>query len=158
MHAISYHDSLISVCAVRLHNLWFSITGKKQGFKRLKKLQAERCGPSVPQYSCSTGESTRFLTTSTYKGVSESAPMEGRFSRGSTVVPRGSTVPISIKFKKLANEESVSRQREHHRKDRYHQLESGKRRRGPPPIEIGPKHLKVKGPSFLGSESSSRLS
>ncbi|KAI5327483.1 hypothetical protein L3X38_026879 [Prunus dulcis] len=132
---------------------------ENQGFKRLKKLQAERrCGPSVPQYSCSTGESTKFLTTSTYKGVSESAPMEGRFSRGSTVVPRGSAVPISIKFKKLANEESVSRQREHHIKDRYHQLESGKRRRGPPPIEIGPKRLKVKGPSFLGSESSSRLS
>ncbi|CAL2258631.1 unnamed protein product [Prunus armeniaca] len=132
---------------------------ENQGFKRLKKLQAERrCGPSVPQYSCSTGESTKFLTTSNYKGVSESAPMEGRFSRGSTVVPRGSTIPISIKFKKLANEESVSRQREHHRKDRYHQLESGKRRRGPPPIEIGPKRLKVKGPSFLGSESSSRLS
>lgn len=64
---------------------------------------------------------------------------------------RGSTIPISIKIKKLANE-GTNRQREQPKKDRI-QFELGKTSREPPPIEIGPKRLKVRGPSFLGSES-----
>jgi hypothetical protein len=65
---------------------------------------------------------------------------------------RGSAIPISIKYKKLGNEEAISRQREHQRKDRY-QLELGKATREPPPVEIGPKRLKVRGPSYVGTES-----
>lgn len=78
-----------------------------------------------------------------------------RHGRGSS----GSSIPISIKFKKLAKEDvsssssSRQQQREHPRKDRL-QLESGKSTRE---SEIGPKRLKVKAPSFLGPSESSRL-
>lgn len=67
-----------------------------------------------------------------------------RFGRG--------TFPISIKYKKLGNDESMSRQREHHRNDGFlHEL--GKSTRERPPLEIGPKRLKIRGPTYLGSES-----
>lgn len=63
------------------------------------------------------------------------------------------TVPISIKFKKTGSDEALSRNRErHNRLDRF-QNESGRSTREPPPIEIGPKRIKVKGPSILGLES-----
>ncbi|XP_062026657.1 lysine-specific demethylase JMJ13 isoform X1 [Rosa rugosa] len=125
----------------------------QQGFKRLKKLQPDpRCGRSVPLQSCSTTESsTKLVTTTNSKGAPENALRDDRFARGSTI-SRGSTIPFSIKFKKLTNEDSVRRQRDHHRTD-IRQLELGKSRREPPPIEIGPKRLKVKGPSFLASEN-----
>ena len=72
-------------------------------------------------------------------------------------------MPMPIKFKRVANEEAMgSRQREHNnnRRDRYHH-DLGKTttttttttRREPPSLEIGPKRLKVRGPSFLGWES-----
>lgn len=61
--------------------------------------------------------------------------------------PRGNSIPISIRYKKYGNEE-VSRQRDHHRKDRLQQVI-----RERAPIEIGPKRLKVRGPSFLSLES-----
>lgn len=83
--------------------------------------------------------------TSNYKETSESAARD-KFARVSTV-------PISIKFKKLTDEEATSKQRENHRNDRF-QHDFGKAMREPPPIEIGPKRLKVRGPSFLGSDSS----
>lgn len=62
-------------------------------------------------------------------------------------------MPISIKFKRMANEEAMGgRQREHQqRRDRYSDL--GKTMREAPSIEIGPKRLKVRGPSLLGWES-----
>ncbi|KAM1145443.1 hypothetical protein TB2_036922 [Malus domestica] len=133
---------------------------ENKGFKRLKKMQPERrCGrSSVPLDYYSPGESnTKFLSTTNYRGFPESAASEGRFSTGSSA-PRGGNVPISIKFKKLATEDSARKQREHHRKDRY-QDELGRSRRQPPPppppppMEVGAKRIKVKGPSFLGSES-----
>lgn len=118
----------------------------KQGLKRLKKHQPEgRCGQTMPLESCRTDESNRnFVSTLGYKEALESASRD-RFARGSTI-------PISIKFKKLTNEEAMSRQREHHKLARF-QHEVGKSMREPPSIEIGPKRLKVRGPSFLGSES-----
>ena len=77
-------------------------------------------------------------------------------------------MPMPIKFKRVGNEEAMgSRQREHNnnnnnnnnnRRDRYHH-DLGKTttttttRREPPSLEIGPKRLKVRGPSFLGWES-----
>ncbi|KAJ7943867.1 Lysine-specific demethylase [Quillaja saponaria] len=111
-----------------------------QGLKRLRKvLPDSRSGQLM---DCSrTDESSYKLSHSTnYKEDPESA-LRDRYQRGSCI-------PISIKFKKLGNEESVSRQQEHHMKNRLpHSM------REPPPIEIGPKRLKVRGPSFLGMES-----
>lgn len=107
-----------------------------QGFKRLKKQQPDgRCGYFVPSDCFKTDESNSRLTTANYKGAPESVGVDR--------ISRVSSIPISIKFKKLANEDA-SRHREHPRKDS---------RREVPPIEIGTKRLKVKGPSFLGSES-----
>lgn len=60
---------------------------------------------------------------------------------------KGNGIPISIRYKKLGNEE-ISMQRDHHRRERLQQTF-----REPPSIEIGPKRLKVRGPSFLGLES-----
>ncbi|KAL6176049.1 hypothetical protein ACLB2K_052685 [Fragaria x ananassa] len=130
-----------------------SNVSENKGFKRLKKLQPDiRCGRSVPLQSSSTMvSSTKLVTTSYNKGAPEIASIDDRFARGNTI-SRGNTVPLSIKFKKLTNEDSVRRQREHHRTD-IRQLELGKSRREPPPIEIGPKRFKVKSPSFLASEN-----
>lgn len=117
-----------------------------QGLKRLKKLQPQgRCG-QLPLSECSMAtEQNRSFSSSSHhsKRSTDNVPRD-RFSAGTTM-------PISIKFKKMANEEAMSRQREHHRKDRFHDL--GKTMREPPSIEIGPKRLKVRGPSFLGWES-----
>lgn len=106
----------------------------------------------MPLQNCITKESsTKLVTTTNCKVVTENASRVDRFARGSTI-SRGSNIPISIKFKKLTNEDAVRRQREQHRTDiRQHEL--GKSRRKPPPIEIGPKRLKVTGPSFLASEN-----
>lgn len=84
--------------------------------------------------------------TSNYKETSERGSKD-RFARV------GGTVPISIKFKKLADEEAISRQQDNCRKERF-QHECGKAPREPPPIEMGPKRLKVRGPSFIGSDRS----
>ncbi|KAJ6415510.1 hypothetical protein OIU84_004331 [Salix udensis] len=119
-----------------------------QGLKRLKKLQHEgRHGQTTSSEYCRADESNHGSTSvSDYKEAPEIASKDR--------VARGSTIPISIKFKKLTYKEEMGRQREHHsRLDRF-QHEAGKtRREPPPPIEIGPKRLKVRGPSFLGSES-----
>ncbi|KAJ4847120.1 hypothetical protein Tsubulata_024594 [Turnera subulata] len=116
---------------------------ESQGLKRLKKLQLEgRCGQPVPQESCRTTESSRnFYCKEAPENVSREK------------ISRGTSIPISIRFKKLTNEEAMCRQREHQRVDRVQQLELGKTMREAPPIEIGPKRLKVKGPSYLGSDS-----
>lgn len=100
----------------------------------------------MPSYSSRTDESTSRLTNTNYKGGAPERASTDRYARGS------SGIPISIKFKKLVHEDSRQQEREHPRKDRL-QLELGKSTREAPPIEIGPKRLKVKGPSFLGSES-----
>lgn len=83
---------------------------------------------------------------SNYKETSESGSKD-RFSRV------GSTIPISIKFRKLADEEAVSRQQENYRSERFRH-EFGEAMREPHPTEMGPKRLKVRGPSFIGSDRS----
>jgi len=118
-----------------------------QGLKRLKKLQHEgRYGQTTSSEYCRADESNHGSTSSNsdYKEAPECASKDR--------VARGSTIPFSIKFKKLTSKEEMGRQREHHRLDRF-QHELGKTTREPPPIEIGPKRLKVRGPSSLGSES-----
>lgn len=62
---------------------------------------------------------------------------------------RGNGTPISARYKKSGNEEiSMHMQQDHHRRERLQQTY-----REAPSIEIGPKRLKVRGPSFLGIES-----
>ncbi|XWS38787.1 hypothetical protein CRYUN_Cryun19dG0160400 [Craigia yunnanensis] len=116
-----------------------------QGLKRLKKLQHEgRCGQSVPSECFRNDEpNCNISSTSDYKEAPENA-VKDRFGRG--------TLPISIKYKKLGNDEAMSRHREHHINDRF-QHEIGKSMREPPPLEIGPKRFKVRGPTYVGSES-----
>lgn len=116
-----------------------------QGLKRLKKVQPDgRCGQLMLSDCCRSDESNSKIPPPTNHKEAPDSALRGRFARGSNM-------PISIKYKKMANEEATSRQQEHHRKDRL-QLELGKTTREPPPIEIGPKRLKVRGPSYLGTE------
>lgn len=83
--------------------------------------------------------------TSNYKETSENAARD----KLSSV----STIPICIKFKKVTDEEATSKEQDNHGNDRF-QHGLGKALIESPPIEIGPKRLKVRGPSFLGSDSS----
>lgn len=125
-----------------------STHSEHQGLKRLKKLQSEgRCGQLMLSEFRRTDESNHKSShTSNYKETSESGSKD-RFSRV------GSTIPISIKFKKLADEEAVSRQRENYRSERFRH-EFGEAMREPHPTEMGPKRLKVRGPSYIGSDRS----
>ncbi|KDP30391.1 hypothetical protein JCGZ_17120 [Jatropha curcas] len=117
-----------------------------QGLKRLKKLQFEgRIAQTMSsEYSQTDDESNHNYTPTVHCKETPENGSRDRFARGSGI-------PISIKFKKWVNDEAMSRQPEHHRVDRFHH-ELGKTMREPPPIEIGPKRLKVRGP-FLGRES-----
>ncbi|KAF5938730.1 hypothetical protein HYC85_022989 [Camellia sinensis] len=108
-----------------------------QGLKRLKKLQPEgRCG-QLRSAECSTADDLI-----RHKETSDGALRGDRFARGTTV-------PISSKFKRMVNEEAASRHREHHRDNRLdHDL--GRPMRDPPPVEIGPKRFKIlKSPSVF---------
>ncbi|XP_022756969.1 lysine-specific demethylase JMJ706-like [Durio zibethinus] len=122
-----------------------SKNSEHQGLKRLKKLQHEgRSGQSMPSECRRNDEPNRNSNcTSYYKEAPENVVKDG-FGRG--------TLPISIKYKKLGNEHLMSGQREHHRNDRF-QHELGKSKREPSPIEIGPKRFKVRGLTYVGSES-----
>ncbi|XP_065879943.1 lysine-specific demethylase JMJ13 isoform X2 [Euphorbia lathyris] len=104
-----------------------SKNSENQGLKRLKKLQSD-------------DESNRNrMHTSHYKESPERGIRE-RYGGGSSI-------PISIKFKKSVGDEAISKQRV----DKLQQQELGKSgRREAPPTENGPKRLKVRGPSFLG--------
>ncbi|KAK3026690.1 hypothetical protein RJ639_041537 [Escallonia herrerae] len=108
-----------------------------QGLKRLRKLQPEgRSGQSASSQCSATYDLGCNVSPSTihYKEARDSGLRERS--------ARGTTNPISVKVKKLvANEEAVSKHREHHRDDRL-QHELGKGTRGPSSIEIGPKRLK----------------
>lgn len=64
----------------------------------------------------------------------------------------GSSIPIAIKIKKPANYHSTNGLREHQRTEKFHKNDSRKTLREAPSLEIGPKRLKVRGPSFLGSQ------
>lgn len=123
-----------------------SNSSEHQGLKRLKKLQHEkRSGQSMPS-DCSRNDEPNRNTNraSNYKESPENT-LKDRYGR--------SNLPISIKYKKLGNEEAMIRQREHHRNDRL-KHEVGKYTREPPPLENGPKRIKVRGPTYVGSESS----
>lgn len=147
-------NRLYCVCHVKIvqvekrngNHTMASNSSEHQGLKRLKKLQHEkRSGQSMPS-DCSRNDEPNRNTNraSNYKESPENT-LKDRYGR--------SNLPISIKYKKLGNEEAMIRQREHHRNDRL-KHEVGKYTREPPPLENGPKRIKVRGPTYVGSESS----
>ncbi|KAF2308817.1 hypothetical protein GH714_020307 [Hevea brasiliensis] len=124
-----------------------SSSAANKGLKRLKKLQFERrYGQTMPTECSRTDDESNHNSLSTlHRKEAPESTWRDRFARGSII-------PISIKFKKLVSDETMSRERESQRLDKFpHEL--GKTMREPPPIEMGPKRLKVRGPSFQGSES-----
>ncbi|KAI3469175.1 hypothetical protein Pfo_025838 [Paulownia fortunei] len=127
---------------------FLSVSTEQQGFKRLKKHQPEvRCGQLTYEWCSTAGDLIR--NSSLNSTESKEAPVGSSRDK----LARGSGIPISIKFKKMANDEVLSNHGELHR-DHRQQHELGKTMREPPPIEIGPKRLKVRGPSVLGYEGS----
>ncbi|KAK7252509.1 hypothetical protein RIF29_36496 [Crotalaria pallida] len=112
---------------------------EQQGLKRLKKVVPE--GRSrIPMDISRANESSHKYSHPVNPKVDGEISSGGRFAKGNSI-------PISMKHKKLGNEE-ISRQRDHLRKERLQQTF-----RELPSMEIGPKRLKVRGPSFLGLES-----
>lgn len=116
-----------------------SLNGEQQGLKRLKKHQAG-LSMEVTLSECPTanvGCNSSFNSTE-FK--------EACVIPSTDKMARGSGLPISIKFKKMVNDEALSKLQ----KDTRHEYELGKYSSRPPSIEIGPKRLKVRGPSILG--------
>ncbi|KAI4328034.1 hypothetical protein L6164_020430 [Bauhinia variegata] len=113
-----------------------------QGLKRLKKDIRE--GRSVQQVDSNRSNETscKFSRPTNHKVDGESS-FKDRFSRGNSI-------PIFIRYKKLGNEEVSRHQGGRHRKER---LQHNIRDPHPPPIDFGPKRLKVRGPSFTGLEN-----
>lgn len=112
---------------------------KHQGLKRLKKYQSEgRFGEFVPVNYCESNRKIDFKDGKV--GVLRDRPV------------KRSMVPLSIKVKRTPSDGPSMKHREHPTSGRFQQ-DKGKMSREGHPIEIGPKRLKVKGPSFLGSES-----
>eukprot|EP00256_Glycine_max_P055155 XP_014622207.1 jmjC domain-containing protein isoform X3 [Glycine max] len=115
-------------------------TAQQQGLKRLKKILPEGKSGQPMDFSRSNESSYKYGHPVNHKGHAEISSRD-RFATGNGI-------PISIRCKKLGNEE-ISMQRDHNRRDRLQQTF-----REPPSMELEPKHLKVRGPSFLGLESS----
>ncbi|KAF8032540.1 hypothetical protein BT93_D1444 [Corymbia citriodora subsp. variegata] len=113
----------------------------RQGLKRLRKQQSDR-GQLMQSHGYRSDEARYDVGASAHHRETPGASSRDRFAKGSSV--------ISIKFKKLSNEE-VTNKAERQAKDRF-QYELGKAMREPPPLEIGPKRLKVRCPSSSGSE------
>lgn len=109
-----------------------------QGLKRLKKHQPNgKCGQAT-SFSCSTTDDSDYNSCSSAIHSSRNR------------YPNGAPIPISIKNKKVAHEEAVSKYTDN-QKDRF-LPEMIKPARDPPQLEMGPKRLKIKGPSFFGSD------
>lgn len=112
-----------------------------QGLKRLRKQQSDR--GQLMQSHCYRSDEARYgVGASAIHRETPGTSAGDRFAKGSSV--------ISIKFKKLSNEE-LTNKAECQAKDRF-QYELGKAMSEPPPLEIGPKRLKVRCPSSSGSE------
>ncbi|CAN4128108.1 unnamed protein product [Withania somnifera] len=112
-----------------------SINIENQSFKRLKKHQSGRLGPScLPECPLVNDVNHRSTAIS-------SQPKEALDTHPRDKLARVGAVPVSVKLKKgAANEQALSKQDEHKRDHRE-----------PPRIGSGSKHLKVRGsPSVLG--------
>uniref|UniRef100_A0A2P2LCK7 JmjC domain-containing protein n=1 Tax=Rhizophora mucronata TaxID=61149 RepID=A0A2P2LCK7_RHIMU len=122
-----------------------SKNSEHQGFKRLKKIQPEgKFGQTMPSECCRNDESNHSLTSTWDFTEAQHSYFRERFSQGGSMA-------MPAKFKRLANE-GLNRRREQHRMDGV-QHEFGKSMMGLPPIEAGPKRIKIRGPSFLGTQS-----
>ncbi|GMP95423.1 hypothetical protein CsSME_00044480 [Camellia sinensis var. sinensis] len=118
---------------------------KGKGGMRFQKVDIDFKGSIIFDQKCGQLRSAECSTADDlirHKETSDGALRGDRFARGTTV-------PISSKFKRMVNEEAASRHREHHRDNR---LDLGRPMRDPPPVEIGPKRFKVRGPSILGPQ------
>lgn len=113
-----------------------------QVFKRLKKHQLGQYGQLTSSDHSTAEDLSRDLTRNStqYKEAPHGALRDKS--------ARGSGIPISIKFKKTANDEATSKHGEVHRYDRF-QHKLSKNMREPPSTELAAKRLKVRGPSFL---------
>ncbi|XP_059641507.1 lysine-specific demethylase JMJ13-like isoform X2 [Cornus florida] len=118
-----------------------------QGLKRLKKLQSVgRCGQLVSSDCSTTGDVGRdFRPIVAHSKQSPDGNSRDRFGRGTTV-------PTPVKLRKMGSEEAGGKHSQLHRDNRFRH-EFGKTMREAPSIEIGPKRLKVRGPSFIGTQS-----
>ncbi|KAL1829917.1 lysine-specific demethylase JMJ13 isoform X3 [Daucus carota subsp. sativus] len=116
----------------------------ERGLKRLKKHQPNgKCGQAT-SFSCSTTDDSDHNSCSSTIRSKEAHNSTSR-SRSSD----GTPIPISIRYKKLSHDEAVSKHIGNQKDDRF-LPEMIKRARNPPPLEMGPKRLKIKGPSFMG--------
>ncbi|MED6143707.1 hypothetical protein PIB30_008348 [Stylosanthes scabra] len=113
---------------------------EQQGLKRMKKVVPDgRSGQAMD--SMRSSESSQKYSHQPFHKV------DGEISSRERFTGANNNIPISVRYKKFGND-VISRQRDHHRKDKVQQSI-----REPPSIEIGPKRLKVRGPSFLSVES-----
>lgn len=111
-----------------------------QGLKRLKKIQPDRrFGP---------------LTSSSDRGCNltqtKTHPKKPTHNASRERLAPGTAIPISIKYRKPANEEAVIKHSQHqHLIDEKFCPEpgTGPRHPLPCPVETGPKRIKVRGPS-----------
>ncbi|KAK7309649.1 hypothetical protein RJT34_06548 [Clitoria ternatea] len=115
---------------------------EQQGLKRLKKVLPEGKSGQPMDFSRTNESSHKSSHHPVNHKVDVEVSFKDRFARGN-----GNGIPISIRYKKSGNEE-ISMQRDHHRRDRLQQSF-----RESPSSEIGPKRLKVRGPSYLSLES-----
>ncbi|KAK6934954.1 JmjN domain [Dillenia turbinata] len=125
-----------------------SRNSEHQGLKRLKKLQPEgRCRQLMPSECSTTDELNRSYSPNFHLKEAPDSASRDRFAQGTVT-------PISIKIKKPVKvyKGATSRQVEYCRKD-WLQHDAVKPGREAPSLEIGPKQIKVRGTSFLGSES-----
>ncbi|XP_071730624.1 lysine-specific demethylase JMJ13-like [Rutidosis leptorrhynchoides] len=105
---------------------------ESQGLKRLKKVQLEGICQHDSASECS---------------IYSREPLES-VSKDKFV--KGASTLVSIKYKKLGNEEAAIK---HGDFNMYH--EPGKTKKEPVTLESGPKRLKIKGPSIIRLENSS---
>ncbi|KAK6162184.1 hypothetical protein DH2020_002025 [Rehmannia glutinosa] len=107
-----------------------SVSTEQQGLKRLKKQQTEAHRGRLTNDRCSSADDlSRHSNLNSFK--CKKAPVGASMDK----LTKGRSIPISIKIKKkTANKEVLSKHGES------------------PPIEIGTKRLKVRGPSVLGHD------
>ncbi|KAG9154648.1 hypothetical protein Leryth_021147 [Lithospermum erythrorhizon] len=120
-----------------------SVNFSNQGFRRLKKhLPEGRLKKlEVSDYMASANVHLNHTPAAdaTCTGEASHEIVRGRSTRGGTI-------PVSIKIKKVTNGEANLKSRDHHSCDSF-RLESGRTLRESPILEIGPKRLKVRGPT-----------
>lgn len=125
-----------------------SISFDHQGFKRLKKCQSEASNGQLIASEPSVADIPSYTSrpkSNNFKEVADNG-LRDRFANRNTGT-------LSIKIKKVGNDEMMSKNGEHQRSDRC-QHDLGRTVREPqPPLEMGPKRLKVKGPSFIGLDN-----